>query len=135
MVEQYGLKLEEITEVVTDAHLNDFTQDCGKNWEVMPVCLDLKTSVVCDVKQDSHIIGERSKRQAFFAEWKTRKESDATYEKLVDGLLENGDRADADAVCQMLLKSLRDADFKESLELPMPPPLNLAKSGIVVFIA
>ena len=114
MIDHFGLKVEEITKVVTDVHLVEFTEGYGEQWQIIPAYLELKSIVARDIKKSN--MGERVKRHEFFNEWKTQKKSGATYERLVYALLKIGHREDADALC-MMLKSSPDL-CEESSEFP-----------------
>ena len=111
MIDHFGLNVEEITKVVTDVHLADFTKDYGEDWEMMPAYLELNSIVARDIKKSN--ARERERRHEFFDEWKTQKKNGATYERLVYALLKIGNRKDADGVCRMLLSS-RHPEFNPS---------------------
>lgn len=80
--------------------MEEIARSYCSNWRMLYSHLELDKIVVSDV--DRMNVSEEEKRQAFFAAWRKRKGTDATYERLLYALLKTGCREDAEGVYKLL---------------------------------
>ncbi len=116
LMESFGLREEDYSREMTEAHLEEFTHDYGENWRTIHAHLDIKSIVARDIDRKEN---EGEKRYAFFIKWKSLKCSGATYKKLVYALLKINCRNDAEAVCVMLRSSLEPGSNESSESAPI----------------
>ena len=114
-----GLTEEEVSKKITDEHIEVISRSLCSQWKSLPAHLGLATIVVDDIDK-SNVMDEREKRDKFLRTWKKEKGSEATYKKLIDGLLTIKCREDAEAVCK-LLKGTGSMQQQQPEELKQQP--------------
>ena len=62
------------------------------------------TSIVVD-DIEARQVSEDEKRRCFFFKWKAREGYNATYRRLIEGLMEISNQEDIDSVCKLLKES------------------------------
>ena len=77
--------------------------DCFIEWRVIFASL-LSELDIGDVIRENH--KEEERRIAALRKWKTRKGNAATYEVLVDALLNKGDKSQAESLCKKVLTGI-----------------------------
>ncbi len=100
MLQSFGLSEEHANQKVSDVHMVEISRCYCKRWKLLCPYLDLEGIIVNDMELVSGSEGE--KRRAFFAAWRERKGSDATYRRLLYALLKTGCREDAEEICKLL---------------------------------
>ena len=101
----FKLREEDCRKIVTSYHLDVISLRYSEYWKFLISQLGLEDNVVGDI--DCKPIDEKEKRREFFREWKQRKGSEATYERLLLALLKCEQRQDAENVCKLLYESLQ----------------------------
>ena len=96
-----GLTEEDVSKKITDEHIEVISRSLCRQWQFLPAHLGLETIVVDDIAK-SNVMDEREKRDKFLRTWKKEKGSEATYKKLIDGLLTIKSREDAESVYELL---------------------------------
>ncbi len=100
MLETFSLLEEDTVKRVSDTHMEEIARSYCSRWRMLYSYLEVDKIVVSDV--DHMSVSEGEKRHAFFAAWRERKGSDATYGRLLHALLKTGCRKDAEGVCELL---------------------------------
>ena len=96
-----GLTEEDVSKKITDEHIEFISRSLCRQWKSLPAHLGLAIIVVDDIDK-SNVMDEREKREKFLRTWKKEKGSEATYKKLIDGLLTIKCKEDAEFVCELL---------------------------------
>ena len=106
ILSHYKLREEDCRKPVPYNILDEISLKCCGEWKFLTSQLGLEDSVVRDIDRKPI---EKDKRHEFFREWKQRKGSEATYERLILALLKCQQRQDAENVCELLRGSLETA--------------------------
>lgn len=93
ILERFGLSLQDVDRVMSDAHLERFSGSCCKRWERLPPHLQLESYVADDISSSSNT--PEVKRYTFLRKWKKIQGSNATYKQLLSALLVIESREDA----------------------------------------
>ena len=101
LLKQYKLKKEDVSQQISDIHLDKISHSCCSQWKRLPPYLDMERIVKDDVNRLS-ASEETEKRSSFFSKWVDEKGSDATYEKIISALFEMGCKNDAEKVCKLI---------------------------------
>ena len=95
----FNLTHEDLRKKVSHKHVGKFKCE----WWRLPAYLDMDPKIKDDIERNRGLTDEPMKRQNFFEQWKHLNGENATYEALVNALLECERRADAEDVCKLLL--------------------------------
>ena len=107
LLDRYGLKGDDVERQITEVDIDKISHCYCKEWKRLPAYLQMGSIAENDV---SHSAGtEEDKRRDFFARWKSKEGSGATYKVLIKVLLEIECRSDAEGVCEVLKKSKQAA--------------------------
>ena len=123
LLEHYRLKEEDCSKKVTDKHLQKICSFC-KKWRCLYPYLDMERIDVYSAEHDGN--DEEENRRRFLERWQSKKGRDATYEKLMRGLLEIECKEEAESVCQLLFDSIstrKRLPLESSLLQQSPLPL------------
>lgn len=97
-------------------HLQEIARSSCKDWKWLGPYLKIGKVEVNDI--DNKRAEEKVKRLEFFQVWVEKDGSDASYYKLIDALLKNGKKEDAEFVCTLLqvesAELLRRQYFKDA---------------------
>ena len=100
LLESYKLSVQECQRKITEVHLQEIARSCCKDWKWLGPYLKINKVEVNDI--DSKNAEERDKRLNFLHVWVEREGSDASYYRLINALLKNGKREDAEFVCALV---------------------------------
>ena len=119
LLEHCRLKEEDCSKKVTDKHLQKICSFCTK-WRDLYPHLDMKQIDVSSAERDGN--DEDEKRQRFLDRWQSKKGRDATYEKLMRGLLEIERKEEAESVCELLLATAQQQHSVANAAVPASQP-------------
>ena len=88
-----------------DSKIIPSLSDCFSQWRVVFASL-LSEIDLGDINRENHT--EEEKRIAALHKWKARKGDGATYEVVVNALLNIGEKGQAESLCKILSDSLSD---------------------------
>jgi hypothetical protein len=100
LLKKFNLRREDVNKKVTEKHIGKISRSYCKDWEQLPPFLNIESIIKDDINQLS-VDGE-TKRSRFLSKWVESYGSEATYEKLINALLEIRCRSDAEAVCMLI---------------------------------
>ena len=106
---QYGLTEEYYNLPVKYTHLQKLSRSGCEKWKSLPPYLELENIVATDIDMSQKKAEE--KRYDFFLQWKVIKGLTATYKWLISALLKIKCRQDAERLCKMLKKSVRQSQL------------------------
>ena len=87
MLQFHGLKENDLVCVVSEEHRNEIAREIGAQWEVLATCIGLSDVEVGDLKEQQY--GEPvSRRMAMMTKWHQKNGRNATYLRLINGLME-----------------------------------------------
>ena len=98
---------------VSDVHLHEICCCSCTKWRLLYSYLAMDKTMVSDVERMN--VSEEERRHSFFSVWRERKGSAATYQRLVQALLQAGCREDAEKVCKILATSLKSSSIDQTL--------------------
>ena len=128
LIRRYGLTAGDYSKTITDQHLTQITSSC---WKKLPTYRGLPTQAVADIEKGQGDEGE--KQYAFFLLWKQTNGFEATYKQLINALLVNNHKRDAEDVCSLLKESLPMQPRQSStLCTCMPPPQASSLSTVLL---
>ena len=123
ILSHFKLREEDCRKIVASSHLDKISLRYSGGWKFLTLLLEVDDNVVVDI--DRKPIEEKEKRREFFREWKERKGSEATYERLILALLKCKQRHDAEKVCELLCESLPASSTAATCECDHTIPLTL----------
>ena len=97
-----GLSEKDWNRTVSDVHADEISRHYCKKWRSLYPHLELQKIVVTDAEIDYNT--EEARRHDFITKWRDIKGSEATYKKLVCGLLKIDQKLDAENICRLLAK-------------------------------
>ena len=101
LLEEYKLKKKDVNKQISAIHLDKISHYCCSQWRRLPAYLEMDRIVKDDVDRLS-TNEEAEKRSSFFSKWGDEKGSEATYEKIINALLEMKCKKDAEKVCKLI---------------------------------
>ena len=116
MMSNYGLTHQDCNKVISDQHLQTFSQSQCEKWRYLPSYLTVPVIYVSDTERE--YLKEAERRYSFFNKWKLEKKEEATYYALICALLKINSADDAEQLCQLLKNSpsTTDLEFENALE-------------------
>ena len=100
---EVGLPAEELSKPCDNQNIS-LLADCFSEWRVIFASL-LSNVDLSDVTRENE--SEKERRRAALRKWKGSNGSGATYKVLVSALLDNGEKDQAEVLCRILAKQLR----------------------------
>ena len=100
LVDYYELSEGSLDLQVSDRHLDEIACTSCRQWKSLATRLGVPSIVVDDI--DARQVSEEEKRRNFFFKWKSIEGSNATYRRLIEGLVEIRSQEDAESVCKLM---------------------------------
>ena len=127
LIDCYELSNESLKLTVIDRHLDEIARTSCRQWKSLATRLGVPRIVVDDI--DACQVSEEEKRRNFFFKWKSMEGSNATYRRLIKGLVEIRSQEDAESVCKLLMESNVVTQQPLAITTPLLPPEHNGASG------
>lgn len=100
---------------VTELHLQEISRNRCEDWAWLYSHLNMSQIIVNDIQKSK--AKEKDRRLEFFQKWEKENGDKATYFKLLQALIANKSIADAEYVCELLVKKKRNTQSLPTIPL------------------